>query len=200
VCDWHPEWSQLPGADQARLKARQGNANILGGYARVVAADGVDVPADGTSVGEVALRGNNVMRGYFRDPEATQQAIREGWFYTGDLAVMHPDGYLELRDRSKDIIISGGENIASIEIEQTLAAHPDVIEVAVVAMSHDHWGEVPAAFVVLRPGATCDESVLIGFARERVAGFKVPKKVVITDQLPKTATGKIQKYVLRTQV
>ncbi|GAB7004984.1 acyl--CoA ligase family protein [Nocardioides sp. AN3] len=200
VCDWHPEWSQLPAAEQARLKARQGNANILGGYARVVGSDGVDVPADGASVGEVALRGNNVMRGYFRDPEATQEAIRDGWFYTGDLAVMHPDGYLELRDRSKDIIISGGENIASIEIEQTLAAHPDVVEVAVVAMSHDHWGEVPAAFVVLRPGAMSDEAALIGFARERVAGFKVPKKVVITDQLPKTATGKIQKYVLRTHL
>jgi fatty-acyl-CoA synthase len=200
VCDWHPEWSDLPGDEQARLKARQGNANILAGQARVVGPDGVDVPADGQTVGEVCLRGNNVMRGYFRDPEATGEAIRDGWFYSGDLAVMHPDGYFELRDRSKDIIISGGENIASIEVEQALAAHPDVLEAAVVARTHDRWGEVPAAFVVTRKDAQVDESALVEFARRRVAGFKVPKKIVLVDELPKTATGKVQKFVLRAQV
>lgn len=200
VCDWHPEWSDRPPAEQARLKARQGNANILGGRARVVGPDGTDVPADGQTIGEVCLRGNNVMRGYFRDPDATRDAIRDGWFYSGDLAVMHPDGYFELRDRSKDIIISGGENIASIEIEQALSAHPDVVEVAVVAMNHEHWGEVPAAFVVTSLGSRLDESGLIEFARDRVARFKVPKKVMIVDELPKTATGKIQKFLLRSQV
>ena len=200
VCDWHPEWSRLPIADQARLKARQGNVNILAGQARVVAPDGVDVAADGRTVGEVCLRGNNVMRGYFRDPAATRDAIRDGWFYSGDLAVMHPDGYIELRDRSKDIIISGGENIASIEVEQALAAHPDVLEVAVVAMSHDRWGEVPAAFVVTRDNARLDEASLVEFARGSVAGFKVPKKIVLVDELPKTATGKVQKFVLREQL
>jgi fatty-acyl-CoA synthase len=200
VCDWHPEWSRLPSEDQARLKARQGNANILGGYARVVGPDGIDVPADGVTIGEVCLRGNNVMRGYFRDPEATRDAIRDGWFHSGDLAVMHPDGYLELRDRSKDIIISGGENIASIEVEQALVAHPDVIEVAVVAMNHEHWGEVPAAFVVARQGATVDESAVIEFVRGKLAGFKVPKRIIVVDELPKTATGKIQKFVLRDRL
>ncbi len=200
VCDWQPEWSRLPAAEQARLKARQGNANVLGGHARVVGHDGNDVPADGETVGEVALRGNNVMRGYFRDPEATNEAIRNGWFYSGDLAVMHPDGYIELRDRSKDIIISGGENIASIEVEQALSTHGDVIEVAVVAMPHEHWGEVPAAFVVARNNVRIEETELIDFVRTKLAGFKVPKRIVLVDELPKTATGKIQKYVLRARL
>jgi len=200
VCDWHPEWSALPVAEQARLKARQGNANILGGQVRVLGPDGSDVPADGSTVGEVCLRGNNVMRGYFRDPEATSQAIRDGWFHSGDLGVMHPDGYLELKDRSKDVIISGGENIASIEVEQALAAHPAVREAAVVAMAHEHWGEVPAAFVVAQTGVPVDESTLRDFVRGRIAGFKVPKRFVFVDELPKTATGKIQKFVLRSQV
>ncbi|RVU29024.1 acyl-CoA synthetase [Streptomyces antnestii] len=198
VCAWQPEWSELPMAEQAQLKARQGNANILGGLHRVVDPQGRDVPADGETVGEVILRGNNVMRGYFRDPEATNEALRGGWFHSGDLAVMHPDGYFELRDRAKDIIIAGGENIASIEVEQALAAHEDVIEVAVVGASHHHWGEVPVAYVVRRAGAVLDQDTLIRFARKSLAGFKVPKEIRFVEDLPKTATGKVQKYLLRT--
>ena len=155
-----------------------------------------DVPADGKTLGEVVMRGNNTMKGYFADPEATAAAFRGGWFHSGDLAVMHPDGYLELRDRKKDIIISGGENISTIEVEQTLCAHPAVLEAAVVAVPDDHWGEAPKAFVALKPGGTATEEELIAFVRGRLARFKAPKAVEF-GELPKTSTGKVQKFALR---
>ncbi|MEV5552989.1 AMP-binding protein [Nonomuraea wenchangensis] len=196
ICDWRPEWDGLSGERQARLKARQGVGNMIACTARVVAGDGGDVPADGTTVGEIALRGNNVMLGYYRDPEATAAAAPDGWFRTGDLGVRHPDGYVELRDRSKDVIISGGENIASVEVEQAIADHPAVLEVAVVAVPDEHWGEVPAAYVTLREGATATAEEIVEHVRARLARFKVPKRVEF-GELPKTSTGKIQKYVLR---
>jgi len=196
ICDWRPEWNELDPAAQARLKARQGVGNMISCQARVIGDDGKDVPADGQSVGEISLRGNNVMLGYFKDPEATRQAAPDGWFRTGDLGVVHPDGYVELRDRSKDVIISGGENIASVEVEQVLAEHPAVLEAAVVAVPDGRWGEVPAAYVTLHDDATATEAELIGFVRERIAHFKAPKSVVF-GPLPKTSTGKIQKFLLR---
>jgi fatty-acyl-CoA synthase len=149
-------------------------------------------------MGEIALRGNNLMLGYLKDPEATSAAVPDGWFRTGDLGVRHPDGYVELRDRSKDVIISGGENIASVEVEQAIAEHPAVLEVAVVAVPDPKWGEVPAAYVTTQPGATLTEAEVIEFVRGRLARFKAPKSVVF-GELPKTSTGKIQKYVLREQ-
>jgi fatty-acyl-CoA synthase len=158
---------------------------------------GVDVPRDGATVGEIVARGNVIMEGYYRDPEATARAFEGGWFHTGDAAVVHPDGYLEIRDRLKDVIISGGENISSIEVEGVLLRHPAVQEVAVVGLPDEKWGEAPHAFVVLRPGATATGDELRIFARERLAGFKVPKAATFLAELPKTATGKIQKYVLR---
>lgn len=196
ICDWRPEWNSLDGDTQARLKARQGVGNMISCQARVVAPDGSDVPPDGDSVGEIALRGNNVMLGYLKDEQATAQAAPDGWFRTGDLGVVHPDGYVELRDRSKDVIISGGENIASVEVEQAIAEHPAVLEVAVVAVPDERWGEVPAAYVTLHEGASVTEDELIEFVRQRLARFKVPKKVSF-GALPKTSTGKIQKYLLR---
>ena len=199
ICEWRPEWDGLEAADQARLKARQGVANLVSRPLRVMADDGRDVPADGATLGEVLLRGNNVMLGYYRDPEATAAADAGGWFRSGDLAVLHPDGYVELRDRAKDIIVSGGENVASIEVEQALASHPAVLESAVVGAPDPHWGEVVTAFVTLRPGreATADE--LVEHVRARIARFKAPRRIVF-GELPKTATGKIQKFVLRDQV
>ncbi|MDQ0381612.1 acyl--CoA ligase family protein [Amycolatopsis thermophila] len=198
ICDWRPEWTALEPAEQARLKARQGVGNMVACRARVVAEDGTDVPADGVTTGEIALRGNNVMLGYYRDPEATRRAAPDGWFRTGDLGVMHPDGYVELRDRSKDVIISGGENIASVEVEQVIADHPAVLEVAVIAVPDERWGEVPAAYVTLRDGASATAEEITGFVRDRLARFKAPRRVVF-GPLPKTSTGKIQKYVLRDQ-
>ncbi|MGW4487128.1 AMP-binding protein [Amycolatopsis sp. NPDC004368] len=196
ICDWRPEWNSLGEQEQARLKARQGVGNMISCTARVIADDGTDVPADATTIGQIALRGNNVMLGYLDDPEATRAAVPDGWFRTGDLGVVHPDGYVELRDRSKDVIISGGENIASVEVEQAIAEHPAVLEVAVVAVPDERWGEVPAAYVTLREGETATEAEIVEFVRERLARFKAPKSVTFGD-LPKTSTGKIQKYVLR---
>jgi fatty-acyl-CoA synthase len=196
ICDWRPEWNALDAAAQARLKARQGVANMISCQARVLGADGADVPADGASVGEIALRGNNVMLGYFKDEQATREAAPDGWFRTGDLGVLHPDGYVELRDRRKDVIVSGGENIASVEVEQVIAEHPAVLEVAVVAAPDERWGEVPAAYVTLREGARAEPGELIAFVREHLARFKAPKSVHF-GPLPKTSTGKIQKVVLR---
>ncbi|OLT23769.1 acyl-CoA synthetase [Pseudonocardia sp. CNS-139] len=196
ICDWRPEWDGLDGEAQARIKARQGVGNMIGLAARVIGADGTDVPADGTSVGEIALRGNNVMLGYFKDPEATAAAAPDGWFRTGDLGVLHPDGYVELRDRSKDVIVSGGENIASVEVEQAIADHPAVLEVAVIAVPDERWGEVPAAYVTLHEGASATEAEIVEHVRARLARFKAPKQVVF-GELPKTSTGKIQKFVLR---
>jgi fatty-acyl-CoA synthase len=196
ICDWQPEWDALTREAQARLNARQGVTNLIGMRVRVVDGAGGDVQADGASLGEVVLRGNNVMLGYYRDPDATAAATIDGWFKTGDVGVMHPDGYVELRDRSKDVIISGGENIASIEVEQALASHASVLECAVVSAPDPRWGEVPVAYVTLRPGTAASEEELIEHVRERLARFKAPKRVVFGD-LPKTGTGKIQKYVLR---
>ena len=203
ICDWRPEWDTLPAEEQARRKARQGVANIACSPLRVTDAGGNDVPADGRSTGEVVLRGNIVMLGYYRDPEATAAATLGSptgpWFRTGDVGVVHPDGYLELRDRAKDVIVSGGENIASIEVEQVLDSHPDVLESAVVGAPDETWGEVPVAFVSLRPGASVTEEELIDFVRAAIARFKAPKRVVLGD-LPKTSTGKIQKFVLRDRL
>ncbi|HEX5115779.1 MAG TPA: long-chain-fatty-acid--CoA ligase [Pseudonocardiaceae bacterium] len=196
VCAWQPEWDDLPDDEQASLRARQGVGTVVSDRMRVVDLDMRDVPADGATVGEVVMRGNNVMLGYYRDPAATELAFTGGWFHSGDLAVMHPDGYVELRDRLKDVIISGGENIASIEVEQVLAAHPSVSEVAVVGRPDDHWGEVPIAYVTAT-GDGLDADELRAFARERLAHFKVPQQVIVVDDLPRTATGKIQKFVLR---
>jgi len=198
ICDWRPEWSALSVEEQARLKARQGVANMIACTARIITPDGQDVPRDGATIGEIALRGNNLMLGYLKDEQATVEACREGWFLTGDLGVMHPDGYVELRDRSKDVIISGGENIASVEVEQVIADHPAVLEVAVIATPDERWGEVPAAFVTLKPGQSATEDEIAQWVKGRLARYKAPKLVVFTD-LPKTSTGKIQKYVLRDQ-
>ena len=197
VCEARPEHAALPQADRARIKARQGVSLMTSGELRVVDELGNEVPRDGATIGEIVARGNVVMEGYYRDPEATANAFMGGWFHSGDAAVVHPDGYVEIRDRLKDVIISGGENISSIEVEAVLLRHPAVHEVAVVGLPHEKWGEAPHAFVVLRPGAALTEEELRSFARERLAGFKVPKGMTLLTELPKTATGKIQKYVLR---
>ena len=189
-------WKSLAAGQRARLLARQGQAYISSDLVRVVDEDMSDVARDGETMGEVVMRGNIVMAGYFDDPEATAQAFRGGWFHSGDLAIWHPDGNVELRDRGKDIIISGGENISSIEVEQTIVAHPAVLECAVVAVPHDHWGERPKAFVTLREGAVATGDEIIAFARERLAHYKCPDEVEFAP-LPKTSTGKVQKYVLR---
>jgi fatty-acyl-CoA synthase len=196
VCAWHPEWDALPLEEQARLQARQGQNYVTADRVRVVDENTQDVPRDGETMGEVVMHGNNVMKGYFNQPEATAEAFRDGWFHSGDLAVWHPDGYIELRDRKKDIIISGGENISTIEIEQTVARHPDVLECAVVAVPHDKWGERPKAFVTLKEAAVATPEDIIAFCREHLAHFKCPDAVEL-GPLPKTSTGKVQKYVLR---
>ena len=196
LCDWHPEWDTLPGEQRARLKARQGVPYIHAAELRVVDDQMCDVPADGTTLGEVVMRGNNVMKGYYRQDEATAQAFHGGWFHSGDVGVMHPDSYIELRDRAKDIIISGGENISTIEVEQTLARHLAVLEVAVVARPDELWGEVPVAFVTLKADITVTEAELIAFCRQHLANYKCPKAVFFGD-LPKTSTGKTQKFRLR---
>jgi fatty-acyl-CoA synthase len=199
INDWRSEWSSRTPAEQAALKARQGVGNIIAERLRVVADDGSDVPPDGSTVGEIVTRGNDVMLGYYRDPAATDAVSVEGWFRTGDLAVMHADGYVEIKDRSKDIIISGGENIASVEIERVIDAYPGVLESAVVARRDAKWGEVPVAFVSLRPGAEVSASELTDHVRRHLAHFKAPRDVVF-GELPKTSTGKIQKGVLRTSM
>ncbi len=196
VCEWQPEWDDRDEAERAWLIARQGVANVIAEPVRVLDSDGSDVPADGATPGEILLRGNDVMLGYYRDPDATAAASIDGWFRTGDLGVLHPDGYLELRDRIKDVIISGGENITSLEVENALTAHPDVSEAAVVAAPHEKWGEVPVAYVALRADSEVSEEDLRTFARERIAGFKVPRRIIF-GELPKTSTGKLQKNVLR---
>jgi fatty-acyl-CoA synthase len=196
ICEWDPAWDELPVEERARLKARQGLQLLTADRVRVVDAAMRDVPDDGETMGEVVMRGNNVMKGYFADDAATEEAFRGGWFHSGDLAVMHPDGYIELRDRAKDIIISGGENISTIEVEQALVRHPDVLEAAVIAVPNEKWGERPKAFVALRDGAAPTEDELIAFVRERLPGFKAPDDIEF-GELPKTSTGKIKKYELR---
>jgi len=197
VCDWHEEWSAKPAAERAAIKARQGvRYPVLDGLMVADPQTMKPVPADGKTIGEVFMRGNIVMKGYFKNPGATAEALKGGWFHTGDLGVEHPDGYIELKDRSKDIIKSGGESVSTIEVEAALYRHPGVLEAAVVGRPDAHWGETPCAFVTLKDGATTTEIELLAFCRTHMAHFKVPKTVVF-GPLPKTATGKIQKFVLR---
>ncbi len=197
VNEWHKEWDALDSAGRAAKKARQGVRYApLEGLTVLNPKTMKPVPADGETIGEVMMRGNIVMRGYLENRKATEEAFKGGWFHTGDLGVMYPDGYIQLKDRSKDIIISGGENISSIEVENAIAKHPAVNFVAVVARPDAKWGEHPCAFVELRPGNTASDEEILAFARERLAKFKMPRTVVFTE-LPKTSTGKIQKFVLR---
>ena len=179
------------------IKSRQGVELMTSGELRVVDAEMRDVPWDAATLGEIVARGNVVMKGYYNDPEATARAFEGGWFHSGDAAVVHPDGYVEIRDRFKDVIISGGENISSIEVEAALLRHPAILEVAVVGMPHEKWGEAPNAFVVLNPEASLTEQELREYARGVLAHFKVPAAFHFIEELPKTATGKIQKFVLR---
>ena len=196
-CQSQPQWAGLPSQERSVLQARQGVSMIQAEGLRVVDAEMADVPADGTTMGEIAMRGNNVMAGYYRDPDATAEAFRGGWFHSGDLGVMHPDGYIELRDRIKDIVISGGENISTVEVEQALMSHPAVLDVAVVGVPDDKWGERPKAFVVLRAGQSATPEELITYVRTKIARYKAPRDIDIVVELPKTSTGKIQKFVLR---
>lgn len=197
VCEWQPDWGGLDSESRARFLSRQGVAYLGADPIRVVDEHMQDVPKDGETLGEVVMRGNNVMVGYFDDPEATEQAFRGGWFHSGDLGVWHPDGYIELRDRAKDIIVSGGENISTIEVEQAIVSHPAVLEAAVVGVPDERWGERPKAFVVLREGKVATPEDIVAHVRDRLAHYKAPDAVEVIDELPKTSTGKIQKYVLR---
>jgi len=200
VCAWHSEWDSKTPTEKARLKSRQGVKSPM--QEDLMVADPetmIPVPKDGETIGEIFMRGNLVMKGYLKNPRATEEAFQGGWFRSGDLAVWHPDGYVEIKDRSKDIIISGGENISSVEVEDVLYRHPDVSEAAVVARPDEKWGETPCAFITLKPDSKATEQDIIDFCRENMAGFKTPKTVVFCD-LPKTSTGKIQKFVLRDRV
>jgi fatty-acyl-CoA synthase len=197
ICEPRPEHQKLSLRERCELKARQGVDLITSGEVRVLDEKGNEVPHDGQTMGEIAAAGNVIMKGYYKDPEATAKAIRNGWFYTGDGAVVHPDGYIEIRDRLKDVIISGGENISSVEVESILLRHPAIQEVAVAGFPHERWGEAARAFVVLKSGQTATEEELREFARANMAHFKVPHSFTFLAELPKTATGKIQKYVLR---
>ena len=196
-CQFQPHWADLTVDQRAALQARQGVGMVTAGGVRVVDDEMADVPADGQTMGEIVMRGNTVMAGYYLDPEATAEAFRGGWFHSGDLGVVYPDGYIELRDRAKDIVISGGENISTVEVEQALMSHPDVLEVAVVGVPDDKWGERPKAFVVLRPGTSPTQQELIAHVRTKIAAYKAPREVVVIVDLPKTSTGKIQKFMLR---
>ena len=197
VCEPRQEHAALSMEERAVVKARQGVELIASGELQVVSDDGPEVAHDGQTLGEIVVRGNVVMRGYYNDPEATAQALRGGWFHTGDAAVVHPDGYVEIRDRIKDVIISGGENISSIEVEGVILRHPAVQEVAVVGVASEKWGESPHAFIVLRAGATVEPGELRELCRARLAHFKTPQAFTFVTELPKTATGKIQKFMLR---
>ena len=199
ICEPLPEHDRLEAGERCRIKSRQGVELITSGELRVVDEQMNDVPADGKTLGEIVARGNVVMKGYYNDPEATAAAFCGGYFHSGDAAVLHPDGYVEIRDRYKDVIISGGENVSSIEVEGALLRHPAVMEVAVVGVPHERWGESPHAFVVLRPGQQLDATGLHTYARSVLAHFKVPTAYTFVPELPKTATGKIQKYVLRNR-
>ena len=199
VCAWHEEWDALPEAERAAIRARQGVRYAV--QEDMMVADPTSlapVPKDGKTMGEIMMRGNVTMKGYLKNPKATAEAFQGGWFHTGDLAVWHPDGYAEIKDRSKDIIISGGENISTIELEDVLYRHPAILEAAVVARPDATWGETPCAFVTLRPGVTATEQEIIAFCRDRMARYKIPRTIVF-GPLPKTSTGKMQKFVLREQ-
>ena len=197
VCEPRPEHQVLSIEERSKIKARQGVELVSSGEVRVVDEKGLEVAADGSTLGEITVRGNVVMAGYYNDPEATAAAIKDGWFHSGDAAVVHPDGYVEIRDRFKDVIISGGENISSVELEGCLLTHPAVQETAVVGMPHEKWGESPHAFVVLKEAAQATEDELKEHVRSHLAHFKTPQAVSFVHELPKTATGKVQKYVLR---
>ncbi len=199
ICELRPDHSSLDATAAALFKSRQGIELITSGEIRVVDEQDRDVPWDGATLGEIIARGNTIMKGYYKDPAATRKALRDGWFRSGDAAVVHPDGYVEIRDRFKDVIISGGENISSIEVEGVLLQHPAVREAAVVGVPDPKWGETPQAFIVLRTGAEAAPGELREFCRARLAHFKVPSEFRFLDELPKTATGKIQKYVLRNR-
>lgn len=201
-CTWKRKWNRLPATERARMKSRQGVRTI--GMTEIDVIDpsmGSSVKRDGSSLGEVVLRGGSIMMGYLKDPEETSNAMKNGWFYTGDVGVMHPDGYLEIKDRSKDVIISGGENISSIEVESVLYSHPMVNEVAVVARPDEYWGETPCAFVSLKARKVekklPTETEILDFCRAKLPHYMMPKTVIFKDKLPKTSTGKIQKFVLR---
>jgi fatty-acyl-CoA synthase len=197
VCAWQEEWDALPLSGRVEKMARQGVQHLILNRQRVVDPETMrDVPQDATTIGEVVVRSNTLMKGYLKNPAATDEAFAHGWFHTGDLAVMHPDGYVEIKDRSKDIIISGGENISSIEVEEVLYRHPSVMEAAVVARPDHFWGETPCAFVTLTEGGAADAADIIAWCRDRLAHYKAPKHVVF-GPLPKTSTGKIQKFALR---
>jgi len=199
VCAWHDEWETLPAEEKAAYKARQGVPyHVLDGLMVGDEKTLASVPRDGQTIGEVFMRGNIVMKGYLKNPKASQEAFAGGWFHTGDLGVMHPNGYIEIKDRSKDIVISGGENISTIEVESVLYRHPAVLEAAVVARPDPNWGETPCAFVTLKPGMTAGADEIIQFCRDHLARYKVPRTVVF-GALPKTSTGKVQKYALREQ-
>ena len=199
VCAKHEEWSGLDIAERTRLNGRQGVRYLMQEGLTVMDPETMTpVPADGETMGEIMFRGNITMKGYLKNPKASAEAFAGGWFHSGDLAVMHPDGYVKIKDRSKDIIISGGENISSIEVEDVLYRHPAVLAAAVVAMPDTKWGETPCAFVELKPGAKVSDKEIVEFCRERMAKFKAPRAVVF-GELPKTSTGKIQKFVLRQQ-
>jgi len=210
VCQWQEGWRGLESGDRAKLQARQGVGMLQTEPMRVVevladdvsdwsSVELVDVPADGQTMGEIVMRGNNVMSGYFRDPDATAKAFAGGWYHSGDLGVMHPDGYVELRDRAKDVVISGGENISTVEVEQAVLSHPAVLEAAVVGVPDERWGERPKAFVVLRQGQDAEPDAIIEHVRGTIARYKAPRDVEIVDELPKTSTGKIQKFELRAK-
>ncbi len=190
-------WDDLPAEERAALQARQGVGMVCADRLRVVTPEMTDVPADGTTMGEIVMRGNNVMKGYLDDPDGTEKAFAGGWFHSGDLGVMHPDGYVELRDRAKDVVISGGENISTVEVEQAIVSHPAVLEAAVVGVPDEQWGERPKAFVVLVDGESATPDELIEHVKSRIARYKAPKAVEIVAELPKTSTGKVQKFELR---
>ncbi|GAB98254.1 fatty-acyl-CoA synthase [Kineosphaera limosa] len=197
VCEPQDSWADLEPQERARIQARQGVGMVQADRMRVVDPEMNDVPADGETMGEIAMRGNNLMAGYYRDAEGTAAAFSGGWFHTGDLGVMHPDGYVELRDRAKDVVISGGESISTVEVEQALMSHPDVLEVAVIGVPDEKWGERPKGFVKLKEGAAVTPEELIEHVKSKIARYKAPKAVDFVVELPKTSTGKIQKFALR---
>ncbi|WP_433799643.1 acyl--CoA ligase family protein [Actinomycetospora sp. CA-084318] len=210
VCQWQDDWATQEPTERARLQARQGVAMVQADPVRVVetlddevtdwaSVELVDVPADGTTMGEIVMRGNNVMSGYYRDDEATAKAFAGGWYHSGDLGVMHPDGYVELRDRAKDVIISGGENISTVEVEQAVLSHPAVLEAAVVGVPDERWGERPKAFITLRQGQSVEPDDVVEHVKTQIARYKAPREVEVVDELPKTSTGKIQKFELRAK-
>ena len=197
ICAWNEDWDALSADKQAELKARQGvKSPMLAGLDVMDPVTMEPVPRDGTTMGEVMFRGNLVMKGYLKNPKASQEAFAGGWFHSGDLGVIHPDGYIQLRDRSKDIIISGGENISTIEVEDVLYKHPKILEAAVVARPDEKWGETPCAFICVKAGESLTEAEVIAFCKDNLAGYKVPRTVVF-EELPKTSTGKVQKFILR---